>query len=285
MVELRSGAMRCEIAPGLGGSVAGLWRGDEPVLRSTAAAALTSSRLAGCYPLVPFSNRVAQAKIEWQGTLYPLVRNAGEEPHAIHGIGWQRPWEVLEQSDAMAMLSYEHRPDAAWPFAFDASQTFLLRGNALECTLALTNQSPQPAPAGLGWHPYFPKREGSRIDFAATGRWEMGPDKLPTELKPSAGMHEADCNALDVDHCYEGWAGAATLHDGRLRVRLHSDLTRLVVFTNASRPYIAIEPVSHVNNAINLAAAGARSESLGLRTLAPGESMIATMTIEVEAAS
>jgi aldose 1-epimerase len=282
MVELRAGALRCEIAPGLGGSIAGLWFGDEPVLRSTPADALTSSRLAGCYPLVPFSNRVAQAKIEWQGTLYPLVRNAGDEPHAIHGIGWQRPWEVLEQAPDMAMLSYEHRPDAAWPFAFDASQTFSLRGNALECSLALTNQSPQPAPAGLGWHPYFPKRPGGHIRFHATGRWEMGPDKLPTDLRPCAGM-DADVASLDVDHCHEGWDGVAQLDDDRLKVRVRSGLTRLVVFTNASRPYVAIEPVSHVNNAINLAAAGARSDTLGLRTLAPGESMIAQMTIEVEA--
>jgi aldose 1-epimerase len=110
----------------------------------------------------------------------------------------------------------------------------------------------------------------------------MGPDKLPTDLRPCAGM-DADVASLDVDHCHEGWDGVAQLDDDRLKVRVRSGLTRLVVFTNASRPYVAIEPVSHVNNAINLAAAGARSDTLGLRTLAPGESMIAQMTIEVEA--
>ena len=135
---------------------------------------------------MPFSNRIAQATLLWQGTQHPLVRNNGAEPHAIHGVGWQRPWEVLESDSDFAMLAYEHRPDAAWPFAFDSSQTLRLRGGTLELTLSLTNQSQRPAPAGLGWHPYFVKRGRSRISFEATGRWEMGPDKLPTAAAPRA---------------------------------------------------------------------------------------------------
>ena len=41
-------------------------------------------------------------------------------------------------------------------------------------------------------------------------------------------------------------------------------------------------PLSHVNNAINLVAAGASAEALGLKILQPGESLTAQMTIEVE---
>ena len=37
------------------------------------------------------------------------------EPHAIHGVGWQRPWSVLDSDDSFAMLAYEHRADASWP--------------------------------------------------------------------------------------------------------------------------------------------------------------------------
>lgn len=283
MIELKAGRLRCELAPGLGGSVAGLWLDDLPVLRSTPAAQLASARLSACYPLVPFSNRIGQASLVWQGTQHPLVRNNGDEPHAIHGVGWQRPWSELDSDDTSAMLAYEHRPDAAWPFAFDCSHTFRLRPQALEMTLALTNQSDRPAPAGLGWHPYFDKRPDSHVAFRATGRWEMGPDKLPTRRVPSDG-EDADCAALEVDHCYDGWDGTVHLHDDRLRVRVVSALTRVVVFNSASRPYLAIEPVSHVNNAVHLYAGGAPADALGLTVLQPGESMMAQMAIEVEAA-
>jgi aldose 1-epimerase len=61
-------------------------------------------------------------------------------------------------------------------------------------------------------------------------------------------------------------------------------LRRVVVFTNDTREFVAIEPVSHVNNAVNLAAAGADADALGLVILQPGESMSAQMAIEVEKA-
>jgi aldose 1-epimerase len=281
MFQLRSDALLCEIEPRLGGCIAGLWLGDLPVLRSTAAAQLTSAREAGSYPLVPFSNRIAQATLLWQGTQHPLVRNNGPEPHAIHGVGWQRPWEILDSDSDFAMLAYEHRPDAAWPFAFDSSQTLRLRGATLELTLSLTNQSRRAAPAGLGWHPFFVKRARSRISFEATGRWEMGPDKLPTERRPAHGL-DAQCAFLDIDHCFDGWNGTLHLRDELLHTCVNSGLSRLVVFTNDTRDFVAIEPVSHVNNAITLVDAGADAAQLGLAILQPGESISAQMSITVE---
>jgi aldose 1-epimerase len=252
------------------------------VLRSTPAQALGSVRQAGSYALVPFSNRVSQATLKWQGTSHPLVQNFAPEPHAIHGVGWQRAWTVLEEQADFALLSYEHKADTSWPFAFDTSQSFRLTPRSLELTLGMTNQSDRPAPAGLGWHPYFVKRARSRIAFEATGRWEMGPDKLPTSRHAAHGL-DADCAFLDVDHCYDGWTGVVQLRDELLHTRISANLSRLVVYTNDTRDSIAIEPVSHVNNALNmLDAKTATAEALGVCILQPGESLSATMTIETE---
>ena len=283
MVELQSGALVCRIEPALGGCIAGLWLHGVPVLRPPPEAGLHAARQAGSYPLVPFSNRIGEATLHWQGTLHPLVRNNGAEPHAIHGVGWQRPWAMLEADATFAMLAYQHRADAAWPFAFDSSQTLRLRGQALEMTLSITNQSAQPSPAGLGWHPYFVKRPGARLTFQARGRWEMGDDKLPTRRTPSAGL-DTDCADLDIDHCFDGWSGSLRLRDPELNTHVRSNLERLVVYTHPSRDFVAIEPVSHVNNAMNLVAGGADAAALGLRILQPGESMTVQMSIETERA-
>jgi aldose 1-epimerase len=283
MVQLQAGPLTCELHPRLGGCIAGLWLGGIPVLRSTPGRELASARQSASYPLVPFSNRIAHASLQWLGTQHPLVRNNAPEPHAIHGVGWQRPWDVLESDGSFALLSYEHAADASWPFAFDCSQTLRLTERALEMTLSLTNQSGQAAPAGLGWHPFFVKRPGSRIAFEASGRWEMGPDKLPTRRAPSQGL-AIECASLDVDHCFDGWHGAARLTDDVMRIRVTSSVTRLVVFTHPARDNIAIEPVSHVNNALNLVDAGANPADLGVAILQPGETLSARMSIEVEAA-
>jgi aldose 1-epimerase len=284
-VQLACEDLRCDLRPDLGGCIAGLWLGDTPVLRSMPGAQLNTVRLAGSYPLVPFSNRVAQATLKWEGTSHPLVQNHATEPHAIHGVGWQRPWELLESDQRFALLSYEHKADASWPFAFDTSQAFRLTANALELTLSITNQSATAAPVGLGWHPYFVKRTHSRIAFEATGRWEMSAEKLPTRRMPVQGL-DSECAALDVDHCFDGWRGVVHLRDEQLHIQIRSSLSRLVVFTNDTRDFVAIEPVSHVNNAINLMAqSGATADELGLRVLQPGESMSADMSIQVERAA
>jgi len=282
---LASDALRCEIAPALGGAIAGLWLGATPVLRSSAAAALTSVRNAGSYPLVPFSNRVGHGSLRWAGTDHPLVVPEGFEPHAIHGVGWLRPWSVLEANGQFALLSYEHQADESWPFAFDASQAFRIKGNELELTLSITNQSAVAAPVGLGWHPCFVKRADTHVRFAATGRWEMGDDKLPTRRSASTGL-DRDCQGLDVDHCFDGWSGALHLSDSALHTTVSSSLRYVVVYTNASRDYVAVEPVSHVNNAIKMLEQGDASASeLGIRVLQPGESMSAEMSIHAQASS
>lgn len=285
-ITLAQGRLKVVIRPDLGGSIQSLvysgLAGDVPVLRAPPAV-IHTVRDMGSFPLVPFSNRVAKAQLHWHGTDHPLITMGTTEEHAMHGVVWQRPWEVLEASDDFAMLSHEHKADSAWPFAFDVSQVFKLSGNTLTMTLSITNQAPSPAPVGLGWHPYFAKRAGAHISFAATSRWEMGADKLPTVLQAIPSM-ASRCADLNIDNCFEGWTGAATLTDELLRTQVESNLSRLVVYTKPSIDCIAIEPVSHANNAINLAGANADElERLGVRVLASGETFSAQMSIKVEA--
>jgi aldose 1-epimerase len=279
MLVIQNSELRAHIRPDLGGCIEGLWTGSVPVLRSSPAGSLTNVRLSGSYPLVPFSNRVAQAQLVWNGTSHPLVKNFPGEEHSIHGIGWKRTWQVLEDGAEHCMLSLEHRADSHWPFAFDSSQTFRVQGNRLTVLLSITNQSPQYAPVGLGWHPYFVKRSGSRIAFQAQGVWGMGGDKLPTRLQESAGLQQS-CAELSVDNCFDGWSGQVLLEDDALSVQLQSDVKRLVVFTTPEKDFVAIEPVSHVNNAMN-AGNSKESERHGVVVLAPGQSHHISMTIQV----
>lgn len=281
-ISLLSGALRCELLPSMGGCVAGLWFGEQQVLRSTPAAELQSVRVSGSYPLVPYSNRIGYRKLHWEGRDYELPQNFAPELHTIHGVGWERGWTVDASSDTRTDLSYSHAADEAWPFAFDSRQTFTLSPDALEMQMSITNRAGAVAPVGLGWHPYFAKSANTQIRFRAAGRWEMGADNLPTHRLASAGL-DTVCSSLDVDHCFDGWDGSLELAEAGLRITVTSDLTCLVVFTTPVRDSIALEPVSHVNNALALAQqSGVTPESLGLRMLQPDESLSARMRIHVE---
>ena len=282
-LTLRNGHMRCEVLPALGGCLSGLWLGEWPVLRSASAQNIRSVRESGSYPLVPYSNRIGFARMQWDGVEYALTPNFAPEPHAIHGVGWERAWEVDHAGTEpnSATLTYQHQPDDSWPFAFEARQTLRLGLERLDMTLEITNTHTHDAPAGLGWHPYFTKRPDTRVQFRSAGRWEMDADKLPTRRLESAGL-DTDCQQLVVDHCFDGWEGSVTLRSGLREVRVTSDLGYLVVFTNPARDNIAVEPVSHVNNALALASADTPHASLGMRVLAAGESFSASMCIAVQ---
>lgn len=276
-IELRAGALRLALRPDLGGSIAGLWCDDLPVLRSTEGAALERARLAGCYPLIPYANRLGHRRFRWLGQDYTTAPNFDDSPHSVHGMGWLRAWTVESQREHDAVLALHHAGDADWPFAFRARQAFALSGQALNIGLSIVNEAPHPAPVGLGWHPYFQRRTRSRLHVELTDRWVADPTtQLPTRKLPQPGI-DGDVAHLDFDNCFEGWPGSARLRDEKLSIRLTSSLPYLVVYTPRTRPYYCVEPVSHVGNAIHMSDPAAH----GLRTLQPGEHAEAWMKIDV----
>jgi aldose 1-epimerase len=249
-----------------------------PVLRSTEPTALTSSRLSGCYPLAPYSNRLGFRRFRWQGQDHTTQPNFDDSPHSLHGVAWKRPWQVVSRSAERAEIAYVHTGDAHWPFDFELTQLFELTPESLTLRLHFTNRAAVAQPVGLGWHPYFPKRSRSRLHIELTDRWEPDAGGLPTRRVPQAGI-DGDVGHLDFDHCFEGWRGDAKIRDEKLRMSLRSSLPYLVVFTPQDKAYYCVEPVSHVSNAIHMADPIAH----GLCKLGPGETFDAWMTLGVAA--
>jgi aldose 1-epimerase len=278
-IELTSGDLKLALRPDLGGAAAGLWLRDIAVMRSTPPADLAGARQSASFPLVPYSNRLGYRRFRWLGQDYTTQTNFDDNPHSVHGVAWQRPWQVLRQDSEQVELGYVHEPDAHWPFAFDVRQRFVLSASALEVHLSFTNLAAHKQPVGLGWHPYFPKRPHSRLHVELTDRWESDASGLPTRRVPQPGI-DGDVAHLAFDNCFEGWRGPARIRDDKLSLRLTSSLPYLVVYTPADKPYYCVEPVSHVSNAIHMTDPGAH----GLRALEAGATLDAWMKLEVSAA-
>jgi aldose 1-epimerase len=285
-VELVAGESRVLVCPAIGGAIARYaWR-ESQVLRRAPDAAIAEGqvRQMGCYPLVPYSNRIGHARLPFGNEIFTLRPNFLPEPHALHGVGWQRKWQVGRQSASRVQLDLAHEPDGDWPFRFEARQELSLGENALEVRLRIANTDARPMPAGLGFHPYFTLQPGVHLQAQWQGMWKMGEDRLPTEWVPVPP--ESDFRQLrpvegwKVDHCFTGWKRHALLDYPTHRVVLTASelLERIVCFApDDGRGFIALEPVSHINNAFALAAAG-RTDT-GMRVLRPGERLEAAMTI------
>ena len=275
--ELHAGALRLALRPDLGGCIAGFWHRETPILRSTEPSALTASRPSGCYPLVPYSNRLGYRRFRWKGQDHTTQPNFGaDNPHSVHGVGWLRAWEIESSSAQEVVLRYAHRPDADWPFAFEARQYFMLTPNSLSVQMVFANTADVAQPVGLGWHPYFPKRSRSRLHIELSHRWDSDATQLPVRKVAQPGI-DSDVSHLAFDNCFDGWHGPARIRDEKFSLQLSSSLQYLVVFTPQEKDYFCVEPVSHVSNAIHMADPAAH----GLRSVPAGETTEAAMRLEV----
>jgi aldose 1-epimerase len=288
-IELAAGASRLLVCPAIGGAIARFsWR-DREVLRRAPEAAIGSGnvRQMACYPLVPYSNRIGGARLAFADGEFALAPNFPPEPHAIHGVGWRRAWTVSQQARSHLQLTLAHEPDADWPFRFEARQVLTLGEGRMTAALALRNADTRAMPAGLGFHPFFPRVPGLSLETQWKGAWRMGSDKLPTDWEPlpaDADFRRArPIGAWTVDRCFTGWNRLARLDypDCRVEISASAVLDRMVCYVpGEGRDFLALEPVSHVNDAFALASRGVADT--GMRVLAPGESMQASMTIAAD---
>jgi aldose 1-epimerase len=280
-LTLTRGAARCDILPQVGGSI-GAWSVNGQEMLRTAGESDIAARdpyaTAG-FPLVPYSNRIGQGSFEWRGQRITLAQNFPPEPHAIHGVGFERPWQVQTRSSDSALLSLRHRPDAAWPWAFDARQRITLTDDLLILEFDVMNVESQPVPLAFGHHPYFP-RDGARLTFHAQGVWLTGDDSLPCELVQPAGQFDFSKGSAvenaDIDNCFTGWNGLAIIawpdkHQA-LGITASRELSSAVVYIRRELDAFCFEPVAHVNNALNRG-----DPESSMPVIEPGESFEASI--------
>ena len=271
-----------------GGVVADLRKGEQPWLkaggeaaRDGAAASATSARYHGAYPLLPFIGRLADGRLAWAGVDHALPSHPRAAPHALHGLGWERRWALAAHAASALAVFLDHPGDDSWPFAFRAEQHFALHAWGLALTMRLTNQHGAPAPAQLGWHPYFPSA-GARLGTAFTQRWESDDRDLPSQPVPLPNGRWAVEETV-WDHCFEGPAQAALAWPGHaLRMAWSSTPSSpfrgAVLYLPEAADFFCCEPVTACPNALTAADPQAR----GVVTLAPGESLQLSIALREE---
>lgn len=285
LIQISDGIGVVEIVPEAGGAVAS-YRWDTPSgpidwLRSASPEAVSQRDVGnmGCFPLVPYSNRVEKSRFSFDGQDVTLPGTPPTDPHFEHGHGWRAGWTVAEQRPDRLVLRYRHTADA-WPWAYEAEQAFALSHGALSITLSMRNLSARPMPMGFGLHPYFPATPLTRITADVGGMWETDPEVLPTRLvavpasaNPAAGLVPAEA---PLDTVFTGWSGTARIEwperGASLVMVAERPLGFLTLYTPAGEPYFCAEPVSNITNAFNLAHS---RDDTGLIVLAPGATIAA----------
>ena len=284
MTEISLGDWALEVSPPVGGAIRRLtWQGQDILrpLPQGSADVLQS----GCFPLVPYANRIADGRFRFGGRDVSLPVLPSFAPHALHGDGWLAAWRQAGGDGSSIVLTYGH--DAGrWPWSYAAVQTFTLSAAGLEIALSITNTGDKAMPAGLGLHPYFVAGDDTRLFLDASSVWASKAG-IPTGLHPpseivdwSVGQRVVD--APFVDHCYADWRGTARLEDHHHTVTITASQNAAWAHVYApGERFVCIEPVTHRPDAVH----AADHENSGLTALEANQTLAMAMRISAAARS
>lgn len=240
----------------------------------------------GIYPLMPYSNRIANAIVNVQGEPVALAPHPDAAPHTLHGNAHALAWKLGESDARTAVMTLDSAASAAWPWHYTARMRVKLTPNQLLVQMDLCNADSRIMPAGIGLHPYFRHQAQGKVAYQASTVWPPTAEFLPgaprapqpDEIYPSARVLPAG----GLTHYVGGWNGKARIDlpdGGQLHIASDPLFSHLVVHRPDNMAYLCLEPVSHVADGFNLAARGVANT--GARLLAPGENMGGTIRFQL----
>jgi galactose mutarotase-like enzyme len=200
----------------------------------------------GSYPMAPWAGRVRRGRFAFEGRTYDLP--LGMPPHAIHGVAYDRPWEIAA-ADARS-ATFRIALDRRWPFGGHVRQALELTEDGLATTLTL--EADEPMPATIGWHPWFRRRLASggpeaELRFAAREMLVRDADGMPSGERRPPGPRPWDDAFTGVDQ------DPSITWPGRLRLTISSTCRWWVVYTEPEHA-LCVEPQSGPPDALNTGA-------------------------------
>jgi aldose 1-epimerase len=222
-----------------GGGTRALTVGEWPVLDGYPAGTVGSGSR-GCV-LLPWPNRIRDGRWTWQGATWQLPVASPEHPNAMHGlVAWQ-PWQLLDREADAATVGTISEARPGYPFRLAAAIDYRLGPDRLAATVRVRNMGAEPAPFGVGLHPYLAvgaTDDGDLDDaeLALPARTELiVEDGLPTgERRPfdgavgRIGQRAFDTPLTDLDRDDDGWA----------RTRLRGPAGELELAVDPSWPWL-----------------------------------------------
>lgn len=286
-IRLSAGRLQLSLLPEVGGSIGRFdWIGDDGVVAILRSAEIPESPLqAGCFPLVPYCNRIRDGGFRFGDRDVRIAPNMAGDPSPLHGQGWLSAWQVEKHSRAGAELLFRH-PAGEWPWAYEARQHFVLNSRGLTVGLTCRNLTGHPMPCGLGLHPYFPCGPDTQLATHVENVWTVDENILPVARIPAEGRYDLSGGVVcgrGLDNGYDGWCGQAAIETPGSRmpqIRMSSPGTRFFqLYSPVEGGLFVAEPVSHANAALN--APQDQWPQLGLKILGPGQHMTLWMRVEL----
>ncbi|RCK43554.1 MULTISPECIES: aldose 1-epimerase [Thalassospira] len=213
----------------------------------------------GCFPMVPFANRLAFAEFEFDGRIVKVPANRPPSPHAIHGFGRGSEWNI--ERPTVDSLRFNHKyDDPESGFVYVAWQEFKVTAQDVTLEIGVRHLGRTPMPYGIGLHPWFPGGDDVSVSFIATDCFGTDEDMLPTTRTViDLGRDFSDSKMIrhnrGLDVHYTGWHREADMvwEDAgySLKMLASERFGNLQFYIPEDGKTFCVEPVSHVPNVHN----------------------------------
>jgi len=214
--------------------------------------------------LAPWPSRIRQGRYAWAGVEHQLAITDAKHVAAAHGLVDKVEWTVDRCDRESAELSVVVPRQDGYPFDVRVSVGYRLQENRLEVRLGAENLGAEPAPFGVGMHPYFrcgAAADDTGLNLPVRSRLLLDHNGAPTgELEDVDGdLGTIGDRVLDLVLHRDGSRPEAqaeiTGPAGTLRLDLGPSFRWLVVFTGDTLPEgerrraVAVEPLTCPPNA------------------------------------
>lgn len=103
----------------------------------------------------PWPNRIEDGKYEFEGNKYQLQINDTKANNAIHGLSYDKEWDLDVLDENKIRLKIVLDSDCGYPGKLEQLLTYRLSESGLFVKFIVRNIGDKNAPFGFGWHPYL----------------------------------------------------------------------------------------------------------------------------------
>jgi aldose 1-epimerase len=222
--------------------------------------------------LFPFANRIADGVYEFEEKEYCIDINQEDENNALHGLVYNKTFEILEQKTtnekAVVVLRYvEQKPVQGFPYTYTIDLKYTLTKDNLNLSVSVKNTNTKTFPFTIGWHPYFNSQDlyESSVYFQSNKSVVSDKRNITLGLKHLEVVYECKIENKILDDCFVLDSDEILFKTPEYSFVLSSSEKDcfLQLYTPPHDNTIAIEPTTGISNSFN--------NGIGLKTLKPND--------------
>lgn len=233
--------------------------------------------------LFPFVNRIKDGSYEFEGKTYQFDINEKELNNALHGLVYNKRFEILNQetteTDASILLVYhETNKNHGFPYTYSIFLKYVLTEKTLALHVDIRNTDSKAFPFSLGWHPYFISDDlyNSSLTFNSKRKIKLDDRNITEGIMENKHVNGFKVKSQFLDDCYILDSNTILFITPKYSLTLKSSEknTFLQVYTPPYKNAIAIEPTTGVSDSFN--------NGIGLKRLDPNENYSINWNLRID---